>query len=588
LKKFAWQELLESEKYPVTRLQSAKAVRFIMQSVVIITLLVAVFNSLVKGQSTDWPITIAICIVFQLAGLLVVKWKNMYVILIAAVIMIIVSIVYYLYIMPGRIDTIIIWAWILLVTIALIASSGILWGSIISIGIGIICIFIEFSPLGDILFRTCKIIPRMLFPFTYFSVLLVSLTVRLEVALYHFLQRRYSYENKRRIAEITTQSILAIANAIDEKGDYMQKHSVRVAEYSVHIAERLGWEDESILNMYNIALLHDIGKVRIPESILKKNGFLSAEEIRVMQNHVEAGKEMLEGLTMLPHAVEVAKYHHERYDGTGYSEGLKGEEIPIEARIVALADAFDAMTTDRAYRESPGQDFAIAQLLAERGKQFDPMLVDILIAIIKEGTLDAESETIGFVNTVTENEILLKRVITEFTQMSMSLARKDSLTDLITREDVKLQINTYLCDQRHEGTLLIMDIDNFKMINDKFGHTAGDNALIKFARLLKNAVREQDLVCRLGGDEFIVFLRDMTEKDIIISKVKSILASTIVQVPPEELQDAVSLSVGIAISNRKRNTFDELYRDADTALYRVKEQGKNGYCFDNQMNKGVI
>ena len=89
LKKFAWQELLESEKYPVTRLQSTKAVRFIMQSVVIITLLVAVFNSLIKGQSTDWPITIAICIVFQLAGLLVVKWKNMYVILIAAVIMII-------------------------------------------------------------------------------------------------------------------------------------------------------------------------------------------------------------------------------------------------------------------------------------------------------------------------------------------------------------------------------------------------------------------------------------------------------------------------------------------------------------------
>lgn len=586
--KYTWQELLESEKYPVIKLQRAKAIRFIMQLMVVVILLVEVFRSITGGQSINWPITLAICIIFQLASLLMIKWKNVLIVLITSVIMTISSIVYYLYIAPGQKEAILIWIWIALVTIALVSTSGVLWGSIISICIGIVCIIIEFSPIGDILFHKCNKIPRELFPFIYFSVLIISIIIHLEVMLYHVLQKRYQKENEKGIEEIKTQSILAIANAIDEKGDYMHKHSVRVARYSVRIAEYLGWDAEMVLNMYNIALLHDIGKIRIPESLLKKTEALSSEEIKVMQNHVETGREIMEGLTMLPHATEVAKYHHERYDGTGYCEGLKGEEIPIEARIVTLADAFDAMTTNRPYRENLGREYATEQLLAERGKQFDPLLVDIMIALIEDGSIDDESDTIGFVNTVTENEILLRRVITEFTQMSMSLARKDALTDLITREDAKLQINTYLCDKRHNGTLLIMDIDNFKMINDRFGHTAGDNVLIKFARLLKYEVREQDLVCRLGGDEFIVFLKDMTEEEIIINKVKKVIALTITQVPPEALQDVVSLSVGIAISNIKRNTFDELYRDADTALYRVKEQGKNGYCFDNQINKGVI
>ena len=201
------------------------------------------------------------------------------------------------------------------------------------------------------------------------------------------------------------------------------------------------------------------------------------------------------------------------------------------------------------------------------------------------GKLAEKSVLDEFLNRSTESEMLLRRVITEFTQLSKMLARKDALTNLVNREDAKMQINTYLCDKRHKGALLILDLDNFKMINDQLGHTAGDNALITFAKILTKAVREADIVCRLGGNEFIIFMREMTDRDSIINKVTYIITETKSEVSPTSLHRVVSASVGIAMAQQDGETFDELYQNADSALYYVKNNGKSGYFFYGEDDK---
>ena len=139
-----------------------------------------------------------------------------------------------------------------------------------------------------------------------------------------------------------------------------------------------------------MALLHDIGKIGIPDAILNKPGKLTDEEYEIMKTHVIRGGEILKDFTMIDNVSVGALYHHEKYDGSGYCHGLKGEEIPLDARIIGIADAFDAMTANRVYRKQLDLDFVIAELKRCSGTQFDPRLVDILLALIDEGAIDVK------------------------------------------------------------------------------------------------------------------------------------------------------------------------------------------------------
>lgn len=139
-----------------------------------------------------------------------------------------------------------------------------------------------------------------------------------------------------------------------------------------------------------MALVHDIGKIGIPDAILNKPGRLTDEEYAVMKTHVTRGGEILKDFTMIDNVSVGALYHHERYDGSGYCVGLKGEEIPLDARIIGIADAFDAMTANRVYRKQLDIDFVIGELKRCSGTQFDPKLVDILLSLIEDGTIDVE------------------------------------------------------------------------------------------------------------------------------------------------------------------------------------------------------
>ncbi|MBO7356155.1 MAG: HD-GYP domain-containing protein, partial [Lachnospiraceae bacterium] len=162
-------------------------------------------------------------------------------------------------------------------------------------------------------------------------------------------------------------------------------------EYSVLIAENYGFTKEETENLRKAALLHDIGKIAIPDEILNKPSKLSDKEYEIMKSHVTKGAEILQGFTLVENADLGAKYHHEKYDGTGYPDGLKGIDIPLYGRIIAIADAFDAMTANRIYRKRMPFSQVMSELRNNRGKQFDPQLLDVFINLIDEGKIDIKA-----------------------------------------------------------------------------------------------------------------------------------------------------------------------------------------------------
>ncbi len=190
--------------------------------------------------------------------------------------------------------------------------------------------------------------------------------------------------------KMSNETILTIAKTVDAKDENTSQHSVRVSEYSVMIAKRLGYSDKECENLRKTAMLHDIGKIGIPDSVLNKPSRLTDEEYDIMKSHVTRGAEILKNFTMIENVADGALYHHERYDGKGYVGGLKGEEIPLNARIIGIADAFDAMTANRVYRKQLDLNFVIEELKRCSGTQFDPKLVEIMLELISDGTIDVE------------------------------------------------------------------------------------------------------------------------------------------------------------------------------------------------------
>ena len=186
---------------------------------------------------------------------------------------------------------------------------------------------------------------------------------------------------------ITVESIQAIARTIDAKDEYTNGHSTRVGYYSRVIAEQLGMHKDVLDNMYYIALLHDIGKIAIPDKILNKPGKLTDEEYAVMKTHVTKGAKILKGISTIPHIMEGARSHHERWDGRGYPDGLKGEEIPYVARIICCADCIDAMATKRVYKDPIAIEDIAKEFERCAGTNFDPDIAKVVVDMIRAGKL---------------------------------------------------------------------------------------------------------------------------------------------------------------------------------------------------------
>jgi len=193
-------------------------------------------------------------------------------------------------------------------------------------------------------------------------------------------------QSNKKIKNLMKQVISTLANAIEAKDEYTRGHSMRVAEYSREIARRMGKSEEAADSIYYIALLHDIGKIGISDEIINKPGRLTDEEYSVIKQHPVLGADILKDITELPDAAVGARWHHERFDGTGYPDGLRGNEIPEAARIIGVADAYDAMSSKRSYRDALPQQTIRNEIVKGTGTQFDPAIAGIMLDMIDEDT----------------------------------------------------------------------------------------------------------------------------------------------------------------------------------------------------------
>ena len=182
------------------------------------------------------------------------------------------------------------------------------------------------------------------------------------------------------------ETVMALAKTIDAKDAYTRGHSQRVARYARHIAHRLGWLEEEQRKIYFMGLLHDIGKIGVPEAIINKTTRLTDYEYGQIKQHTVIGSEILELVAEFPELAVGARSHHERYDGKGYPDGFAGSQIPVYARVIAVADAYDAMTSRRSYRDVLPQDVVRSEIAKGRGTQFDPQFADVMLQIIDSDT----------------------------------------------------------------------------------------------------------------------------------------------------------------------------------------------------------
>ncbi len=382
-------------------------------------------------------------------------------------------------------------------------------------------------------------------------------------------------EKTKQIAQLSFEKISTIASMIEAKDSYTKGHSVRVAEYSALLAKKLGWKDDDVQNLKYIALLHDIGKVGIPDSVLNKPDKLNEDEVNIIKLHTTIGGDILKDIESIANVDAGAKYHHERYDGNGYPCGLQGEHIPEVARIICVADAYDAMHTWRVYRKELPDQTIREELLAGRGTQFDPDILDAFMELLDAGKLEIEFTDISTEKTLSgESSTLIHQIMKSIEEEAKRSETVDHLTGLLGRKEGERQIE--LAMKEAPGCLAFIDLDNLKRTNDTMGHLAGDYAIKTVGEVL-SAYGDGAVVSRLGGDEFLYYMKnvDVEEATRIIEQIMSTFEEKKAESPYLSVS---TLSVGLCTTS-VTDVYSSILKRADRALYHVKQSGKCGYYF---------
>lgn len=216
----------------------------------------------------------------------------------------------------------------------------------------------------------------------------LTLRVRNSIDLDHLkkdLQKEVEKKSKEN-EKLFLHVVASLAEAIDAKDTYTNGHSGRVAEYSKEIARLHGYGPKQQNDIYMMGLLHDVGKIGVPDAVINKPAKLSDEEYEIIKTHPDMGAKILGNIQEMPTLARGAKWHHERYDGSGYPDRIEGDDIPEEARIIAVADAYDAMTSYRSYRDPLPQEVVKEEIIKGKGTQFDPTFADIMLEMIENDT----------------------------------------------------------------------------------------------------------------------------------------------------------------------------------------------------------
>lgn len=393
-------------------------------------------------------------------------------------------------------------------------------------------------------------------------------------------------EKTKQVEAVALNAVTTVANFIDSKEEYNSGHSTRVAKYAQAIAKEMGWSEEEALNIHYAALLHDIGKIGVPIQVLNKKTTLTSLEQEMVKKHTIIGAEILKDIKTVENVSEGALCHHEKFDGSGYPNGLSGQEIPLVARIIAVADSYDAMTSDRKYRVNLTDEEARAEIEMCAGKQFDPYVSSVVCRMIDEGVFEKlrmQTEVPSVDSIIVESNALMAKVMGGELESTRAEAEHDYLTKIWNRRNGERHITEYL--RIGDGALMVIDLDNFKTVNDTYGHLTGDRVLKEVADILQVQAKN-NYVCRMAGDEFLVFVRDVTTVEETKPVIDAIMYAFNSRCEKDEILANTALSIGVALSSQEGRDYNQLFRCADRALYYIKQNGKSGYSFHNKIEYG--
>lgn len=302
---------------------------------------------------------------------------------------------------------------------------------------------------------------------------------------------------QNQLVENYEHAIYSLVAMIEDRDTYTGGHSERVATYSRDIAKEMGISDEECQLIYQAGILHDVGKIITPDSILLKPGKLTEQEYSLIKDHVVAGYKILSEIPMYQELAEIVYTHHEHYDGSGYPQGIKGEDIPIYARIMTIADTFDAMTTSRIYKTKKSAADAIKELKKLSGIWYDPLVLQSAIKVLER---------------VNINEVIKQEPKSYIDEERFSYFYKDALTSVYNQYylDFILQKNT---DEKSFSCLDILYLRNFTSYNHQHGWSAGDKFLHDFAAYLQHKFADSKIF-RIFGDDFVLLHQTQQVLDI--------------------------------------------------------------------------
>ena len=454
------------------------------------------------------------------------------------------------------------------------------------------------------------------------------------------------------MADLFNSTLSTLALAIDAKDKNTHGHIQRVQKYSRAIAEAMKLGDEQIKAIAAAALLHDIGKLAIPEYILGKRGPLTPEEMRRMRMHPQLGADLISNIKFPYPVADSIQAHHERFDGSGYPNGLRGDEIPLGARILAVADVFDAYTSDRVECADTVKG-AIKALRGGAGTSFDPEVVNVWESIYREvvtwssatstaaytGIHQATSElklleslthsiegitTFGEIALVVcahlsktipgcsaslepgegegvpvvfgdkviatisverrevplnEDELRLIHVVAEkiapvlSNALALETARREATADKLTGLANRRAFEMVSGSLGSDYSIVLIDVNGFKGVNDNFGHTAGDAALVRIGVHLRSAFADAQLTCRLGGDEFLVL--SLVDPKVLHMQIRNFRRMVIWDPGHEPYRKLLfGVSCGLATVPRDALDLEQAMLRADERMYAIKARYK--------------
>lgn len=340
-------------------------------------------------------------------------------------------------------------------------------------------------------------------------------------------------ERTQMLEDLAFQSVRALANAIEARDPYTRGHSEQVARYAALIAEAFGIEEERITKLKFAGLLHDAGKVGIPDLILLKPGKLSEFEYSIMKNHPNMSALIVSEITPLNSIIPWIKHHHENFDGTGYPDKLKGDEIPMESQILAIADNYHALSSLRPYRKRLPKNDVIAYIESEFGKKFNPAL---------------KQKSLEVLNRLEETEEITSAISHYIERFREAMVYIDFLTGLYWYPYLK----TFLSDKilkKQPFYLIYLDIDDLTSINKKYGRIKGDEVIVKVAHTIQTIFFSPAVVVRAGADDFIIY-QDLPSSELLdkVNEIKDKLK-----------KDNITLTSKILAFPRDFTNIDELF-----------------------------